>query len=114
MRPSIGCGLTKYDNDGEKNLFGKSIFAFLTQSDVLTWERENHNTLLDYRYRVMNPIIARGLDINLHASELYVWWPNDRASLPNILGEMIANGLMNFHSTTHLSPSLVLLIVGWA
>ena len=30
------------------------------------------------------------------------------------MGEMIANGLMNFHSTTHLSPSLVLLMVSWA
>ena len=50
---------------------------------------------------------------SIFASELYVWSPNDRASLPNILGEMIANGLMNFHSTTHLSPSLVLLMVAW-
>ena len=35
-------------------------------------------------------------------------------SFANILGEMIANGLMNFHSTTHLWPSLVLLMVAWA
>ena len=66
------------------------------------------------RYRVMNPIIARGLDVNPHASELYASWPNQRASLSNILGEILPNGLMNFHSTTDLSPSLVLVIVAWA
>ena len=71
MRPSIGWWLSKYHNDAEMNLLGKSIFAFLTQSDVLNWERENHNTLLDYRYRVMKPLIARRLDVNLHESELY-------------------------------------------
>ena len=67
MRPSIGWWLSKYNNDAEKNLVGKSIFAFLSQSEVLIWERENHNTLLDYRNRVMKPLIARGHDINLHA-----------------------------------------------
>ena len=69
MRPSIGWWLSKYHNDAEKNLFGKSIFAFLSQLDVLNWERENGNTLLDFRYRVMKPLISPGHDINLHASE---------------------------------------------
>ena len=41
-------------------------------------------------------------------------WRNDRASLSNILGEMIANGLMKIHSTTHQSPALVLIMVAWA
>ena len=62
----------------------------------------------------MKPLIARCLEINLHASDLYVWWPNDRSSLPNILGLMLAKGLMNLYSTTLLSPSLVLLMVAWA
>ena len=114
MSESIGWWLTKYHNEAEKNLFWMSIFAFFTHSDVLIWERPNQNSLLDYRYRVINQIIAGGLDVNLHPSELEVWWPNDRASLPNILGEMIAIGLMTFHTTTQLSPPLVMLIVVWA
>ena len=114
MRPSIGWSLRKYHHDAEKNLFGKSIFTFLSQSDVRDWERENLNTLLDNRYRVMKPLIARGHDVNLHASDLYVWWLNDPSSFTNILGEIFADGLMNLHSTTHLSPSMVLLMVAWA
>ena len=59
----------------------------------------------------MKPLIARGLEVNLHVSDLYIWWANDCSSLTNILGEIIENGLINFHSTTHLSKSLVLLMV---
>ena len=41
-RPSVGCWhLDKYDNDAEKNLFGKSIFASLSrkQIDAIIWGR---------------------------------------------------------------------------
>ena len=113
-RPSVGWWLDKYDNDAEKNLFGKSIFAYLAQADQRNGEVQNFNSLLDYRYRVIKPLIPLGLDVNVHGSELYIWWPNERTSLTNILGELIGNGLMNFHSTTHLSVPLVLLMVAWA
>ena len=114
MRPSIGLWLTKYHNDAEKNLFSKSILALLTQIDVRNSERENLKTLLEYRSRLMSPLTPLGIDVSLHVSEFSMWWPYDRSPLTNILGEMTANGLMNFHSTTHLSTSLVQLMVAWA
>ena len=46
MRPSIGWWLRKYHNGGEKNLLENSIFAFLTQLDVLSWVSEKQNTWL--------------------------------------------------------------------
>ena len=115
MRPSIGWQLTKYHIDAEVNLFWKIIFAFtIRQLDVHIWERVNQHNLFDYRFRVMEPLLALPLNVNLHASDLSIWWPNDPSLLTNILGEMMANGLMNFHSTTLLSPSVVLLLVVWA
>ena len=112
MMPSVGWWFKHYQNDADRNLFGKSLFIYLTQSD--SHIGPGQNSLLDYRYRVLNPLIYLGLDVNVHASDLYQWRPNDHSSLPLILGELVANGLMNFHSTTHLSTPLVLLMVAWA
>ena len=112
MRPSVGWWLKHYQNDVERNMVGKSLFIFLTQSD--RGIGAGQNSLHDYRYRILNPLIHLSLDVNVHASDLYPWWPNDHSSLPLIHGELKANGLMNFDSTTHLSTPLVLLMVAWA
>ena len=93
----------------ERNQFGKSLVIFLTKADRCIGPGQN--SLRDYRYRLLNPIIHLGLDVNEHASELYQWWPNNLSRLPVILGELIANGLMNLHSTTHLSIPLLLRMV---
>ena len=112
MRPSLGSWFKHYQNDAERNRFGKNLLIFHTQSDRRIGTRQN--SLHDYRYRLMNPLIHLDIDVNVHDSDLYQWWPNEHSSLPLILGELIANGMMNFHSTTNLSTPLVLLRVALA
>ena len=55
MRPSVGWWFKHYQNDGERNLFGKSLFIFLTQTD--RGFEAGQNSHRDYRYRTVNQLI---------------------------------------------------------
>ena len=50
MTRSVGFWLANYD-DADTNLFGKSILAYVTQTDRRNGEGQIINTLPDYRYR---------------------------------------------------------------
>ena len=56
-RASVGWWHVKYETGAEKNLFGMSIFDYLSHADRGNGDWQNFKTRLDFRYRVMKLLI---------------------------------------------------------
>ena len=88
---------------------GRSIFMLLMRTH---WICENHETdisMTNFRRNLLKPMIRLGLDINMHARDLYKWYPRRISHMLNIIGELIRHGLSNFHSTTDASIPVILI-----
>ena len=93
----------KNDHDRIWQVGGKSVFGFLLQN---RWEHEytrDMNTLLEFRHRVLLPLIDRGLAVNLHIIDFYTWDPSTKSTYPNVFAELIRNGLSNFNTSSLVS-----------
>ena len=87
----------------------KSVFGFLMQNK---WEYgyiRELSTLIEFRHRIMMPLIARGLHVNRHILEFYSWHPFTSSTYPSVLAELIRNGLTNFNTSSKVS--LVTIVV---
>ena len=63
----------------------KSVFVFLMQNK---WEYGyilELSTLVEFRHHIMMPFIARGLDVNPHILQLYLWRPFTWSTYPSVL-----------------------------
>ena len=100
-----------YQNDCDRiwRAGGRSVFAFLLQN---RWEvnyTRDLSTLLVFRHRIMMPLIERGFDVNLHILDFYSWSPSTCSTYPNVLGELIRNGLSNFNTSSKASLAAILI-----
>ena len=78
----------------------KSVFGFLLQNK---WEHEytrEMSTLLEFRHRILMPLIDRGLDVNLHINDFYISDPSTKSTYPNVFAELIRNALSNFNTSS--------------
>ena len=85
----------QYDQDRKWQDGRKSLFGFLMQN---RWEQgytRELSTLLEFRHRIMMPLIERGLDVNIHILEFYSWDTSTKSTYPNVLVELLRNGLSN-------------------
>ena len=76
------------------------------------WICENHETdisLRNFRPNLLKPMIRSGLDVNMHASDLYKWYPLRISHTLNIIEEFIRHGLANFHSTSDAAIPVILI-----
>ena len=72
---------------------GKTLFGFLLQNRSELGCNRDVGSLIDFRNRIMMPFIDRGLDVNQHIRDFYTWSPSSSSSYPNVLVELIRNGL---------------------
>ena len=90
-------------------LDGKCIFCVDLQN---RWERScTHDvtTLLEFRYRLMNHLVDQGLNVNLHIHDFYSLKPTSKSTFPNMLVELIRNGLTNFDTSCPLSLASIVI-----
>ena len=76
------------------------------------WISSNHETdisLTNYRHNLLKPMIRLGLYLNIHAGDIDKWYPMRISYILNVMGELIRDGLMNFHSTSPASIPVVLI-----
>ena len=88
---------------------GKSIFMLLFRSHWLTSNQETDICLTNFRHNLLKPMIRFGLDVNVHATDIYKWYPMRISHILNVMGELIRHGLMNFHSPSPASIPVILI-----
>ena len=66
------------------------------------------STLLEFRERIMIHLSERGFDANLHIRDFYSWSPSTKSTYPNVLVELIRNGLSNFNTSSQVSLASIL------
>ena len=85
-----------------------TIFMFLLRSHWETSEFRHDNSLSNFRYNLLRPMINLRLDVNVHATDIYLWCPMKCSMMTFILAEFIRHGLSNFHPATHATIPLIL------
>ena len=87
----------------------KSVFGFLMQNRWENGDVRELSTLLEFRHRILLPLIGRGLDVNRHMLEFYSWRPGSNSTYRSVLAELIRNGLTDFNTSAKVS--LVTIVV---
>ena len=57
----------------------------------------------------MIPLIDQGLDANRHILVLYSWSPSRKSTYPNVLVELVRNGLSNLNTSCPVSLASILI-----
>ena len=68
---------------------GRCIFMLLTLSHWLSSNHETDISLTYFRHNPLKPMISLGLDVNMHASDIYKWYPLRISHILNVMGELI-------------------------
>ena len=85
----------KTDHDRIWQVGVNSVFGFLLQNQFEHGITRDMSTLLEFRHRILMPLIDRGLDENLHIIDFNTSDPSTKSTYPNVFVELIRNGLRN-------------------
>ena len=87
----------------------KPVFGLLLPNRWEQRDTRDMSSLLEFRHRILRPLIDPGLEVNLHIWDFYSWDPSIKSTYLNLLVELIRNGLSNFVTSCSVSMASMLI-----